>query len=206
MTLLTRILTVYMTQYSVFCFSLKQWDYIHLGWRYALERQSLRERLCPVACSNLEVVLMSLVCGCALTLNVVSMPLGGATTGCWIRKRKTWGFSPFTGNRINRSTDPDEIWRFSVANWAMGMEGMEGMEWVQETLNFSMLGQLVSTMYLTPAAQNSRLLKIRPQVSSFTRNFTFLRYLGVKKDLFNVLKVCAYYGYLWKRRPEVHMM
>jgi len=46
--------------------------------------------------------------------------------------------------------------------------------WVQDPL--------VNIMYSTAAAQNRSLLKIRPQVSSLTRNFTFSRYLGVIKE------------------------
>jgi len=53
----------------------------------------------------------------------------------------------------------------------------------------TLLGQMVSSIYLTAAAWNSSLLKIRQQVCSFTRNFTFLRYLGVDRVTHSYLRI-----------------
>jgi len=66
-------------------------------------------------------------------------------------------------------------------------------------MNFTLLGQLVSTrpIYSTAAAQNRSLLKIRPRIGSCTQNFTFLRHLGVNKEIFNVLRVFTNYAYLF---------
>ena len=117
------------------------------------------------------------VCSCVPTFNVVPTPLGGASIGCRIWEwGKTWGLSPFTGDRINWSgrnlACKCTLWVcFSVANLTMIGSGV-GYRTPPP----------VNIMYSTAAAQNRSLLKIRPQVSSLTRNFTFSRYLGVNKE------------------------
>jgi len=119
---------------------------------------------------NLEVFLLLLDNG-----RFVSMQLGDATRGCQSWKcGNIWGFSPFKGDRIH----PLEIWQVSVHHRPASVCHIRSWSfrgWAQEpsSLNFTLLGQLVSTMYSTAAAWNSSLLKIRLQVSSFMWNFTF---------------------------------
>jgi len=55
-------------------------------------------------------------------------------------------------------------------------------------LNFTLLGQLVSTVYSTAAAQNCSLLKIRLQITSFMQNF-ILYVFRCEKRTFSMLKV-----------------
>ena len=56
--------------------------------------------------------------------------------------------------------------------------------WLQEPPEFTLLGQLVSTMYSTAAAQNSTLLKIRLQVSSHVE-FNFFEVFRCEKKKYS---------------------
>jgi len=66
--------------------------------------------------------------------------------------KKFLGVSPFKGDRINRS-------RRNLAVIGSG----SGYRSISRVPNFSLLGQLAITVYLTAAAENSSSLKIRLQ-------------------------------------------
>lgn len=87
------------------------------------------------------------------------------------------------------------IWPSSVKRWMWAKKTQKiftkfwNIKESQPVQPLTLLGQMVSSIYLTAAAWNSSLLKIRQQVCSFTRNFTFLRYLGVDRVAHSYLRI-----------------